>query len=88
MRGVSIGGVDESGRAELFGYRQTLIIQVDHKDRVRRVQLRGQQNSEPNGSGSHDGNCFPWRDLSVQNATLKAGRQNIAEHHHGFFIFA
>src|SRR5208283_848722 len=88
MNGVSIGAVDQSGCSELLGDCEALFVQVDHEDRGRRIKLRRQQNRESDRPRAYDGDRVPGLYLSVQDTALKTSRQNIAKHHHGFFITA
>ena len=86
--GLSIGAVDQSGRAKLLSDREALVVQVDHDDRARRVELCREQHGEPDGSRAHDRDRVARLHLSVENAALEACRQNVAQHHEGFLVSA
>lgn len=65
---------------------KAIIIEINHNDFGRRIELRGQQRCKTDRSGADDRDRAAWRDLAVENAALEACRQNIAEHHESFFV--
>ena len=86
LRGVAVGAVDQRRCAERPGDLQPLVVEIDHEDRRRRIELRGQQHREPDRPGADDRHAVSGLHLPVQDAAFKAGRQDVAEHHQRFLI--
>jgi hypothetical protein len=71
---------DGRGGAEALGHFKAIVVEIDHDDLRRRMELGGEQCRESDRSGANDRHSISRRDLSFQYATLKAGRWNVAEH--------
>ena len=67
---------------------KAIVVEIDHDDLGRRVELGGEQSREPNRSRAHDRHGAARRNLAVEHAALEAGRQDVAEHHQRFFVGA
>ena len=51
-----------------------------------RVELRGQQGRQADGTGAHDRHRVARLHLSVQDAALEARGEDVAEHDHGLLV--
>jgi hypothetical protein len=67
---------------------ETLVVEVNHDDLRGRVELRRQQSRQSDGARTHDRHGRTWRNLAIQDTTLEAGRQNIAQHHQRLVVGA
>jgi hypothetical protein len=85
---LAITAVDGRGSAEPLGDLQAIVIQINHDDLGRRIELRGQQRGKTYRPGPNDGDGAARLDLAVQHTALKAGREDIAEHDQRFFVRA
>ena len=56
------------------------VVEVDHDDLGRRVELRRQQRGQADGPGAHDGHRVARLHLAVQHAALEAGGEDVAQH--------
>ena len=74
------------GGAEFLGHRQPVVVEIDRDDFGRRVELRGEKRGEPDRPDTHDRHDAAWLNLAVEHAALKAGRQDVAEHHQRLFV--
>ena len=86
LRGVAVGAVNQRRCAERPGDFQPLVVEIDHEDRRRRIELRGQQYCEPDRPGADDRHAVSWLHLAIQDAAFKARREDVAEHHQRFLI--
>ena len=85
---VAVGAVDGRGGAEAFCDFQAVVIQVDHDDLGRRVELRRQQRRQADRPRTDDGDGAARLHLAVEHAAFEARGQDIAQHHQGFFVHA
>ena len=85
---ISVRAVDRLRRAELPGKPQTVVVEIDHDDLGRRIELRGQQCGETDRSSADDGDCRARRYLAVEHAAFEAGRQDVAQHHQRLLVSA
>src|ERR1035437_5548488 len=88
LDGVAVTAVDDVRCAEARRNREALVVQIDHDDLGGRVELGGEQRSEPDRPRSDDRYRAPRRDLTVEDAALETGRQNIAAHDQRLFVLA
>src|SRR5664280_1061984 len=86
LQGLAVGAVDDRRGAEALGYFKAIIVEIDHDDLTRRVELSGEKCSEPNRPRADDRHGTPRRNLAVEHTTLEAGWQDVAEHHQRFFV--
>ena len=82
----AVGAVDGLRRAELARDLKTIVVEVDHDDFRRGIELRRQQCCEPDRARADDCNRGSRRDLAVQHTAFKASRQDIAQHHQRLFV--
>ena len=80
--------VDRRRGAEALGDFQAIVVEIDHDDLGRRIELRGQQRRQPDRAGADDRHGVARLHLAVEHAALEAGRQDVAEHHQRFFVGA
>ena len=88
LRGLAVGAVDGRGRAEALGHLKPVVVEIDHDDLGRRVELRRQQRGEPDRSGADDRHGAARLNLAVEHAAFEAGRQDVAQHHQRLFVGA
>ena len=84
----AVAAVDDSGGAEALGDFKAIVVEIDHDDFSRGVELGRQQSCEPDRSRADDGDRTARLNLAVENAAFEAGRQNVAQHHQRFFVRA
>ena len=85
---LAVAAVDGLRRAEALGDLQAVVVEVDHDDLARRIELGGQQGGQTDRSGADDGHGGAGLDLAVEHAAFEAGRQDVAEHHQRLFVGA
>jgi len=85
---VTTGTVYYRGRAKTLGNRKPAIVQVDHDDLRRRIELGRQQRRQSYRSGANNADGAARLNLAIQNPAFKSSRQNIAQHDEGFFVQA
>ena len=74
--------------AEALGHLEAIVVEIDHDDLGRRVELRGEQRREPDRPRADDRHGASRLDLAVEHAALEAGRQDVAQHHQRLFVGA
>ena len=52
---LAVGAVDGRGGAEALGDLKAVVVQIDHDDLGRRIELRGQQRRQADRPGADDG---------------------------------
>ena len=52
--GLAVGAVDGRGGAEALGYGEAIVVEIDHDDFGRRIELGGEQRCEPNRPRADD----------------------------------
>ena len=57
--GLAVGAVDGRRGAEALGDLQAVVVEIDHDDLGRRIELRRQQRGEPDRSGADDRHGVP-----------------------------
>ena len=80
--------VDDRRGAEALGHLEAIVVEIDHDDLGRRIELRGQQRGEPDRPDADDRHGAARLHLAVEHAAFEAGRQDVAEHHQRFFVGA
>jgi len=80
LNGAAGGAVDHAGRAELPGDVQPLVVEVNHHDAVRRVELGRQQRGESDRAGADNGDGVAGLYPAIQHATFEAGREDVTQH--------
>jgi len=85
---VAILPVHRCSRAETLRNFQTAVVQVNHDELRRRIELRGQQGRESNRTSADDRHRITRCHLAIQHPALEAGRQDVAQHHQRLFIGA
>ena len=80
--------VDDRRGAEALRHFKAIVVEIDHDDLGRRVELRREQRGEPDRSRADDRHRAPRLNLAVEHAALEAGRQDVAEHHQRLFVGA
>lgn len=85
---LAVGAVDGAGGAKAFGHLQAVVIKIDHDDLCRGIKLSGKKRGQTDRSGSDDRDSASGLNLAIENATLEAGRQNVAEHYQRLFVRA
>ena len=84
--GFAVGAVDARGGAEAIRRFKPVVVQINHVNLGWREELRGKQRCQPNWPETDDRNCASRLNLPVQDATLEAGRQDVAQHHQRLFV--
>ena len=88
FRSLAIAAVDGRGGAEPLGDFQAIVVQIDHDDLGRGIELRCQECRKPDRPRPDDGDSASGLDLAIEHAAFEAGRQDIAEHHQRLFVRA
>ena len=83
---LAVGAVDRLRRAETPRDLQAVVVEIDHDDFGRRIELRREQRGEADRPRPDDRDARSGRDLAVQHAAFEAGRQNVAEHDERFLV--
>src|SRR3546814_5770203 len=55
---------------------KAVVVEIDHDDASRRVELRGEQGRKPDRTSTSDRHAAPRCDLPVENPRFIAGRQD------------
>ena len=74
------------GGAETPGYLETVVVEVDHDELGRRVELRREQRRQANRTRAHDCHRRARLDFAVEHATLEAGGEDVAQHDQRFRV--
>src|SRR5882724_575435 len=69
---VALGAVDGRRGAKAPGDVQTVVVEVDHDDLGRGIELRGEKGSESDRARTDDRDRAPRFDFAVENAALEA----------------
>ena len=88
LQGLAVGAVDGRRGAEALGHLKPIVVEIDHDDLGRRVELGGEEGCEPDRARADDRHGAARRNLAVEHAALEAGRQDVAEHDQRFFVGA
>ena len=75
---LTVSAVDRRRGAEPFCHPKTIVVEIDHDDLGRRVELSGEQRGQSNRSGADDRHGASWLYLAVEHTALEACRQNVA----------
>ena len=86
--GVAVGAVDGRRGAEALGDFKAIVVEIDHDDLGRGIELRREQGCKPDRSRADDRHGTARLNLAVEHAAFEAGRQDVAEHHQRFFVCA
>ena len=54
LHGLAVGAVDGRRGAEALRHFKAIVVEIDHDDLGRRVELRGEQRGEPDRPGADD----------------------------------
>ena len=74
--------------AETLRHFKAIVVEIDHDDLGRRVELGGEQRREPDRPRTDDRHGAARLHLAVEHAALEAGRQDVAQHHQRLFVGA
>ena len=72
--------VDHQVGAEQFRRLETGVGQVDGDDPARGEQLGPEYGRQPDGAGSDHDDRVAWLDVSVEDAHLVGGREDVGQH--------
>ena len=67
---------------------QPVVIEIDHDEHARRIELRSQQRSQPDRPRPDDCHGVARLDLAIKHAAFEPRRQDVAQHDQRFFIGA
>ena len=84
----TVAAVDASCGAETLGHFKAIVVEIDHDDLGRGIELGCQQGREPDRSRTDDCDRIARLNLAVENAAFEAGRQNVAQHDQRFLVGA
>src|SRR3546814_5619599 len=65
---------------------KAVVVEIDHDDASRRIELRGEQGRKTDRTCAHDRHAASRRDLPVENPAFIAGGQDVAEHDERFLV--
>src|SRR5262245_14664791 len=88
LGGFAVGAVDGLRRTELARDGEPLVVQIDHDDPGRRIELRREQRRQSYRPRADNGDRSTWSDLAIQHSALESGWEDIAEHHQRLLVHA
>src|SRR3546814_16761288 len=65
---------------------KAVVVEIDHDDASRRIELRGEQGRKTDRTCAHDRHADSRSDLPVENPAFIAGGQDVVEHEEGFLV--
>ena len=71
------GVVDRDVSAEFLRLREAAVVEIDHNDPTRRVQLRGHDSRKTDRARADDGHGVAWSHAAALDAHLEGGRKDV-----------
>jgi hypothetical protein len=78
LDGLAVGAVDGRRGAETLRHVKAIVVEIDHDDLGRRVELCSQQGGESNRPRADDRHAAPRLNPAVEHPAFEAGRKDVA----------